>query len=88
MDGQIIQLEEGELQVFEFESEAARQGLSGLIRDGSLIDESSEEFAGTPVFWADGSLIVMCLGDDLVVIDSLNSIMGPVLAEVEASEGS
>ena len=88
MDGQIVQLEDAELQVFEFENEAKRQGVSELIRDGSLVDESSEEFAGAPVFWADGSLIVMYLGDDPVVIESLNLIMGPAITEAEASEGS
>lgn len=80
--GQIIQVNGADVQVFEYSDEAARQAESELISsDGTSIGTTMVTWVDQPNFWAKGRVIVLYLGKDPTIIDSLSGILGDPLTQ-------
>lgn len=70
-----------DVQVFAYESEAARREESAAISaDGTTIGTSQVHWIGTPRFWAGGRLLVLYLGDDETVREHLSAVLGSPIA--------
>jgi hypothetical protein len=77
VEGQIVQVNGVDVQVFEFGNEFTRSILSGQIsEDGSTIAGQDIPWEGQPNFWAEGRIVVLYVGTDAAMIDLLSSVMG------------
>lgn len=75
--GQVIRVNGQDVQVFEYENEAARQVDSSQISsDGSTIGTSIVTWMDTPHFWAKGKTIVLYIGKNQATVDLLNQVLG------------
>lgn len=80
--GQIVTLNDSDIQVFEFANEADRKAASDLISpDGSSIGTSMVTWIDQPNFWAIGKLIVLYVGHDEKTIEILYSVLGQAIAQ-------
>lgn len=80
--GQVIDLDDGSIQVFEFADQSARQRISDTISaTGDKIGTFIPSWIDHPNFWADGTLIVLYVGDDEALIELLSEFLGsPITA--------
>lgn len=70
-----------DVQVFEYDTEAARQEASEAISaDGTAIGTSQVHWIGTPRFWAGGRILVLYLGGDETVVEHLSAVLGSPIA--------
>ena len=80
VEGQILKVDEQDIQVFVFPDEESRQQASALIsEDGSSVGRSMIDWIDQPNFWATQNLIVLYVGQDSNLIDLLNEILGAPL---------
>ncbi len=71
-----------EIQVFEYEDEAARQAESELIQsDGAPNPTTMVMWIDQPNFWAKDRLIVLYVGQDAATIERLSGVLGGPLTE-------
>jgi hypothetical protein len=75
--GQKISVNGAEIQVFEYENEAARESDSDLIStDGTNVGTSMITWVDQPNFWGKGRIIALYVGKDQALIDLLNGVLG------------
>jgi hypothetical protein len=83
--GQVIEIDGGSVQVFEYEDEAAREVESARISpDGSSVGGTSISWVDRPTFWAEGRLIVLYVGADEAIVDLLTRVLGAPIAQGES----
>lgn len=88
VDGRLLQVSGIEVQVFEFDDQAARQQATQLIsEDGTSIGPTMLTWVGQPNFWARGRLIVLYVGQDQAIIDLLNEVLGDPLTKSANAAG-
>ena len=81
VEGQTVKVNEGDLQVFEYESpEAMEKDASQVAPDGGSIGTSMVSWIDTPHFYKAGRIIVLYLGSDQAILDLLNKVIGPQFA--------
>lgn len=81
VQGQLIRLLGGEVQVYEYPDEASAQAEAQLISaDGSSVGTHMMMWLDTPHFFHQGTLIVLYLGGDENVLGMLEALLGPQLA--------
>lgn len=84
--GQVLLVDQAEVQVFEYASEAERETESGAIApDGSAIGPSKPAWTGLPNFWARGKLIVLYVGQEPQIIQRLVRVLGRPLTGLAAA---
>ncbi len=82
--GRRLEVSGEELQVFQYEDDAARQAESSLIQpDGSPNPTTMVMWIDQPHFWAKGRLIVLYLGSDADTLDRLNGALGQPLTQTD-----
>jgi hypothetical protein len=86
---QVWQIDDAEIQVFEFESRQPQQAAAASIQDnGYVIGNTAVDWIDTPHFWANGQLIVLYIGTDETVINLLTNTLGmPIIDEASVIEG-
>jgi hypothetical protein len=79
--GQIIKLHGEDVQVFEYGSEEEAKNEAMLVSaDGSSVGTSVVTWKQTPHFYRSGRLIVLYVGNDLQVIETLTGLLGSQFA--------
>jgi hypothetical protein len=79
--GQVITVNSGDVQVFEYEDAAARDAEAALVSpDGSSVGTTMITWVATPHFYKAGNLIVLYVGGDQAVINPLGAVLGPQFA--------
>lgn len=82
--GRRLAIGDQELQVFQYEDDAARQAESSLIQaDGSPNPTTMVMWIDQPHFWAKGRLIVLYLGSDAETLGHLNGALGQPLTQTD-----
>ena len=85
--GQTYIVDDAELQVYQFEDEAAAEEAAGTIStDGGMINDVSVRWAGAPHFFRMGDTIVLYVGDDAATLERLGGTFGTPFAGTGASE--
>ena len=80
-EGQIIRVNQQDVQVFEFESEEAAQAAAGTISpDGSSTGTTMITWIATPHFYQAGNVIAVYVGDDSGVLTLLEEVLGEQFA--------
>jgi hypothetical protein len=75
--GQLLKVFDGEVQVFEYESETAAREQAALVSpDGSSVGTSMMSWVATPHFYHEGKWLVLYVGDDRAVIELLDTVLG------------
>jgi hypothetical protein len=81
VEGQVISVNRGDVQVFEYESEAAASEEAALVSaEGYTIGTSSVMWVARPYFHKAGRLVVLYVGDDDAVAAVLEEVLGPPFA--------
>jgi len=76
-EGQVIQVNGSEMQVFEFSNEQERQAAASHISpDGSSIGTTMVTWIDEPHFWAKGRVIALYVGSNEDVINLMSQVMG------------
>jgi len=79
--GQVMSVNGGEVQVFEYADESAAEADAALISpDGGSIGTSMVTWVAAPHFYKIGKLIVLYVGNDSAVMKVLESVLGPQFA--------
>ena len=79
--GQVMSVNGGEVQVFEYVDESATEADAALISpDGGSIGTSMVTWVAAPHFYKIGKLIVLYVGNDSAVMKVLESVLGPQFA--------
>lgn len=79
--GQVITVNSGHVQVFEYKTPAAARAAAATVSpDGSSVGITIITWVDTPHFYQKGKLIVLYVGNDAAVIDALGSALGPQFA--------
>ena len=80
-EGQTISVDGYEVQVFEYANEEDALGVAGTISsDGSSIGNATFSFDQAPHVFVSGSLIVLYVGEEDSVIETLQVVLGPQIA--------
>jgi hypothetical protein len=80
--GQKLTVNGAEIQVFQFDDEAAAQTAAGTItNNGYAVGTAMVEWVDPPSFWVNGSLIVLYVGRDQGTIDRLTGVLGEPLTK-------
>ncbi len=81
VQGQVIIVDGSDVQVFEYGSSEAAEEEAGLVApDGNSVGTTMILWVATPHFYKSGTLIVLYVGDDAAVTDSLEAVLGPQFA--------
>jgi hypothetical protein len=81
VEGQVIQVNGQDIQVFEYADEATAVAEAELVApDGSSVATTMVSWIGPPHFYSAGRLIVPYVGDDATTIDLLETVLGPGFA--------
>lgn len=81
VDGQVITVNGGDVQVFEYLDAAAANAEAALISpSGSSIGTTMMTWIAPPHFYKSGRLIVLYLGTDATVLNALKGALGPQIA--------
>jgi len=73
----LLDVNGAEIQVFEFEDPATRSAVSATITEnGEILGGITPTWSGKPNFWAQGSLIVLYVGQNQEVIALLSDLLG------------
>ncbi len=79
--GQILRVNGGDVQTFEYASEADAQSDAARVSpDGFTIGTSIVSWVGTPHFFVAGRVIALYVGDDQPVLGPLQAVMGAQFA--------
>lgn len=79
--GQTYIVDDAELQVYEFEDEAAAEAAAATVSsDGGMINDISLRWAGTPHFYRLGDTIIFYVGDDAGTLERLSGSFGAPFA--------
>lgn len=79
--GQVISINGGEVQVFEYADESATEADAALISpDGGSIGTTMVTWVAAPHFYKISKLIVLYVGNDSAIIKVLESVLGPQFA--------
>ncbi len=85
--GQTYIVDDAELQVYQFDDEAAAEAAAGTISaDGGMINDVSVRWAGPPHFYRLGDTIVLYIGDDAATLERLGGTFGAPFAGTGTSE--
>lgn len=85
VSGRIIKVNDADVQVFEFEDEAAAQAAADLVgSDGIVFDTIIVDWIATPHFYRSGRIIVLYVGEDAGVQQLLEAALGAPFAEGSA----
>ena len=85
--GQTYIVDDAELQVYQFDDEAAAEAAAGTISaDGGMINDVSVRWAGAPHFYRMGDTIVLYVGDDAATLERLGGSLGTPFAGTGTSE--
>jgi hypothetical protein len=80
--GQLITLDGGDVQVFEYtDADAAAADAALISPDGSSVGLSMINWMAKPHFYAMDRIIVLYVGDDDAVVEALNGVLGQPVAE-------
>lgn len=83
--GQVISVNGVDIQVFEFSDQAARKQASDTIsQTAETIGPNVPTWVDRPNFWAQGNLIVLYVGHDPAIIDTLNGVLGQPIVQGKA----
>jgi hypothetical protein len=83
--GQAISVDGGDVQVFEYPDATAAEGEAALISpDASTVGTSMVTWVADPHFYALNRVIVLYVGDDVAIVEVLNTVLGPPIAEGQA----
>jgi len=81
VEGQVINVNGGDVQVYEYESKAEAGEEAALVsQDGSSVGATMITWIATPHFFKTGKLIALYVGDDDAVLTALVSALGPQFA--------
>ena len=81
VNGKVIVVNGGDVQVFEYADAAAAEAERALVSpDGSSIGTSMVDWVASPHFYKAGRLIVLYVGDSTDAIDVLESVLGKQFA--------
>ncbi len=79
--GQVIRVDDGEVQVFVYASEeAAQQDAAKVSPDGGTIDTTMVTWVAPPHFYRRGNLLVIYLGGEPTIQKALADALGPQFA--------
>ena len=77
VSGQILMVNETEVQVFEYEAvEAMEVDASLVASDGASVGTTMISWIAPPHFYKTGRIIVLYLGEDAAILDLLNQVLG------------
>ena len=80
-EGQVIALDGHQVQVFEFSSHADADSMADTISaDGGSIGTTMVSWIEAPHFFRSGRLIVLYVGEDAEVIETLEDLLGHQIA--------
>ncbi|GMR10225.1 MAG: hypothetical protein BMS9Abin28_1046 [Anaerolineae bacterium] len=80
-EGQVINVDGYEIQVFEFSSEGdAMSAAETISPDGSSIGTTMISWVEPPHFYKSGKLIVLYVGEEDAVVEVLEDVLGPQIA--------
>lgn len=80
-EGQVISVDGNEVQVFEYTNEEDASSAAGTISsEGGSIGTTSVLWVEAPHFFRSGSLIVLYVGEEDSVIETLQVVLGPQIA--------
>jgi len=80
-EGQVINVNSQDVQVFEYENESDAGVEADLVSpDGSSVGTSMMSWLATPHFYTSGKLVVLYVGDQNDTIELLNGVLGPQIA--------
>jgi len=75
-----VEVDGREIRVFEYTDVASRASDSSAITMGGYrVHGSPVEWATQPLFWAEGRVLVLYVGEDEALIDLLSRVLGPPL---------
>lgn len=75
--GQVITINNEQVQVFEYETRAAaRDAVAEVSPDGSSVGTSIVSWVATPHFYRKRKLIVLYFGDNIDVFNALETMLG------------
>lgn len=81
VEGQTIKVNGMDLQIFEYETaEAMEKDAAQVAPDGGSIGTSMVMWMDTPHFYKIGRMIVLYLGNDQAILNTLNKVIGPQFA--------
>lgn len=81
VSGRVIEVNGADVQVFEYPSASAAQADIALIEPhGYTIANRSVEWVATPHFYAQGRLLVIYIGSDEDLLDTLAGVLGAPVA--------
>ena len=79
--GQVITVNGGEVQVFEYSADASADAEAALVSpDGGSVGTSMISWIAPPHFYKKSRLIVLYVGDNTAVIEALEGVLGPQFA--------
>ncbi len=79
--GQVITVNNGDVQVFEYADAATAETEAALVSpDGSSIGTYMVSWVAPPHFYKEGKLIVLYVGDDTAVLNVLEAVLGSQFA--------
>ncbi len=85
--GQTYIVDDAELQVYQFEDEAAAEAaVASVSSDGGMINDISMRWTGTPHFYRTGDTIIFYVGDDAATLERLNGSFGAPFAGSATNE--
>lgn len=77
VDGKILQVNDQQIQVFEFANAADAKASASQISDGgTTIGNTKVTWVSQPHFWLSGKMIVLYIGNDPYTITMLDRLMG------------
>ena len=80
-EGRVISVDGSEVQVFEYPNEEDALLAAGTISsDGGSIGTTMVSWIEAPHFFRSGSLIVLYVGEEDVVVEALKAVLGPQIA--------
>lgn len=81
VQAQVLIINGGEVQVFEYDDTLARQTEAGQVgTDGSSVGTTMITWIGKPHFFQTGRILVIYVGEDLGIIEILEDILGEQFA--------
>jgi hypothetical protein len=81
IEGQVIQVNGQDVQVFEYPDEAAADADAALVAPGgSSVGTTMVSWVAPPHFYHAGRLILLYVGDDATTIDLLDTVLGSQFA--------
>jgi hypothetical protein len=85
--GQTYVVDDAELQVYQFEDEAAAEAAAATVSsDGGMINDISLRWAGAPHFYRLGDTIIFYVGDDAATLERLSGSFGTPFAGSATNE--